>query len=338
MSLRLAFVGFRHAHILDLYRRALAAPEIEVVGACEEDAHTREWAQSGAGVEITYRDYDRMLAAVECDAIAVGDVYGKRGQRIIKALESGRHVISDKPICTSLEEWSRIERLAKTRLLRIGCMLDMRDTPQFISARELVQGGRIGEVLAVSFGGQHPLLLGRRPAWYFEPGQHGGTINDIAVHALDAIPWITGQEVSEIVAARTWNALADEFPHFRDAGQVMLTLDERCGVLGDVSYFAPDSQGYTSPFYWRMTFWGRDGVLETGATAGAITVAANGAAEPAYESLAVGRPGGYLIAFLHDIGGESRADDLTTEWVLRATRLALLAQWAADVGSGPLKT
>jgi predicted dehydrogenase len=337
MSLRLAFVGFRHAHILDLYRRALVAPGIEVVGACEEDAGTREWAQSDAGVEITYQDYDRMLATVGCDAVAVGDVYGKRGQRIIKALESGRHVISDKPICTSLAEWGRIERLSKTRLLRIGCMLDMRDMPQFIGARELVRQGRIGEVLAVSFGGQHPLLLGRRPAWYFEPGQHGGTINDIAVHALDAIPWITGQQVTEIVAARTWNALAVEFPHFRDAGQLMLTLDEHCGVLGDVSYFAPDSQGYASPLYWRTTFWGRDGVLETAATADAITVAANGASGVEHVSLPTARPGGYLVAFLQDIGGESRADELTTERVLRATRLALLAQWAADVGSGPIK-
>ena len=31
MSLRLAFVGFRHGHIYDLYRRAQAMPEIEVV-------------------------------------------------------------------------------------------------------------------------------------------------------------------------------------------------------------------------------------------------------------------------------------------------------------------
>jgi len=33
-------------------------------------------------------------------------------------------------------------------------------------------------------------VWGTRPAWYFEPGMHGGTLNDIAIHALDFIPWV----------------------------------------------------------------------------------------------------------------------------------------------------
>ena len=32
--------------------------------------------------------------------------------------------------------------------------------PQVIGVRNLIQAGRIGEVHAIAFGGQHPLLLG----------------------------------------------------------------------------------------------------------------------------------------------------------------------------------
>ena len=39
--------------------------------------------------------------------------------------------------------------------------------------REILLSGRIGELCSIHIGGQHPLLLGRRPAWYFVPGQHG---------------------------------------------------------------------------------------------------------------------------------------------------------------------
>ena len=86
MSLRLAFVGFRHGHIFDLYRRAQAMPEIEVVAACEEDGATREaLAQEGA-VAITHADYGQMLAHCPCDAVAVGDYYAIRGQRALDAL------------------------------------------------------------------------------------------------------------------------------------------------------------------------------------------------------------------------------------------------------------
>ncbi|NLF01240.1 MAG: Gfo/Idh/MocA family oxidoreductase [Anaerolineales bacterium] len=336
MSLRLAIVGLQHGHIFDLYRRALATPQVEVVAVCEEDPRAAARAHSTAGVEVSHTDTQRLLAEVDCDAVAVGDVYGCRGERLIAALERGLHVISDKPICTRLSELAEIERLAAERSLRVGCMLDMRDSPQFIGARDLVQAGRIGEVLAVSFGGQHPLMLGQRADWYFEPGQHGGTINDIGVHAFDAIPWITGSPIAEIVAARSWNVLAAAFPHFHDAGQVMLVLANGAGVLGDVSYFAPNSQGYTSPFYWRTTLWGREGVLETAFTAQAITLVCNEAQQPVQLPLPAGDPGGYLRAFLHDVEGVSGGAELTTEQVLRAARLALTAQWAADTRAGSL--
>jgi predicted dehydrogenase len=329
MSLKLAFVGFRHGHIYDLYRRAQATPEIEVVAACEEDAATRA-APLQEGVTITHSDYARLLADVACDAIAVGDYYAIRGQRVLDALSAGKHVLSDKPLCTRLGELDQIEALAAEGGLSVVCMLDMRDAAPTHTARALIQAGTIGEVHAVSFGGQHPLLLGTRPAWYFEPGKHGGTINDIAVHALDAIPWITGLRFAAVQAARCWNAFAPAYPHFEGAAQLMLTLENGAGVMGDVSYMMPDSSGYQLPFYWRMTFWGRKGLLEIAYNQDHVTLALDGEDGVRQEPLLAGNPGGYLRAFLHDVSGTTGAGELCTADSLRAMRVSLLAQHAAD--------
>jgi len=332
MSLRLAFVGFRHGHILDLYRRAQERPDVEVVAACEEDPATREQVAAQGVVKVDYGDFQEMLAEVNPDAIAVGDYYGRRGSLLIKALTAGKHVISDKPICTRLDELDQIEALSARNRLAVGCMLNMRDAPQFIGVRDLLRRGAIGEVQAISFGGQHPLLLGKRASWYFQPGKHGGTINDIAIHALDAIPWTTGLEFSMVNAARCWHAFASGFPHFRDAAQMMLTMENGCGVLGDVSYFAPDSCGYVLPFYWRMTFWGREGVLETSITASATSLVLNGESALRAVPLPEGDPGGYLRSFIGDIQGQVEEGDSCTASVLRAARVALTVQRAADAG------
>ena len=96
-----------------------------------------------------------------------------------------------------MADLDRIEALAREKNLKVGCMLTMRDAAAFIGARNLIQAGRIGEVHAIAFGGQHPLLLGSRPGWYFEQGKHGGTITDIGIHAIDALPWVTGPPVGE---------------------------------------------------------------------------------------------------------------------------------------------
>ena len=94
-------------------------------------------------------------------------------------------------------------------------MLDMRDSPQFISVRKLNREGTIGEIHAISFDGQYSQLLGTRPMWNFQLGKHGGTINDIAVHAIDAIIWITGLSFKRVNAARCWNAFAHDFHTLR---------------------------------------------------------------------------------------------------------------------------
>jgi len=46
-------------------------------------------------------------------------------------------------------------------------------------------------------------------------------INDIAIHAIDCIPWMTGLKITTVDAARNWNAALKQVPHFRDAAMLM---------------------------------------------------------------------------------------------------------------------
>ncbi len=328
--LKLAFAGFRHGHVMGLYAAARAHPNVRVVAACEEDPATVEALRSAGTVEITHISYTQMLEQVDCHAIGVGDFFARRGSRIIAALETGKHVISDKPICTSLAELDRISRLTSQRNLRLGCLLDLRDSGVFRAARRLILAGAIGNVLGIVFTAQHPLLLSARPAWYFEAGKHGGTINDIAVHAIDLIPWMTGQAFSEAVAARTWNARLPQFPHFHDGAQMMLKLSNNAGVLGDVSYFAPDGLAYTAPQYWRLTFHGTDGLIEAAFGQRTLALAKPTDKSPQIITVDDDVPNGCLDAFRRDIAGASTDSDLVTNDVLIASRRTLLIQRAAD--------
>jgi len=333
MSFKLAFAGFRHGHVTSLYTLAREADDVEIVGACEEHEATRRALAEAGTVEVTHSDYVRMLEEVECDAVAVGDAFGLRGGRLIEALSRGLHGIVDKPLCTRLSELDQVEELVRQRGVRVGCMLTMRDSGQMLKVRELLRDGAIGEVHAITFGGQHPLLLGSRPDWYFEPGMNGGTINDIGIHALDAVPWLTGLRFARVEAARCWNAFPSQAPHFEDGAQMMLTLENGAGVLGDVSYFMPDQAGYRLPQYWRTTFWGRQGLIETASTEENVCLVREGDAQPQQLPAATAVAGGYFRSFRRDIAGEEMAaGELDTAAVLRSARLALRVQEAADRG------
>ena len=327
---KIAFIGFRHSHILGLYEFVQKSPAFTVTGACEENAAAVEALRRAGKVNLTHRRYTAMLDAVDCDIVAVGDYYGRRGQVIIEALRRGKHVVADKPICTCLAELAEIERLARKNRLSVFCQLDMRGAGQFLKARELVHTGTIGEIHAIHVTGQHPLLLDSRPGWYFEKGKHGGTINDIAIHAFDFIPWLTGLRFQAVVGARTWNAFAQPYRHFKDAAQFMLQMDNGAGVVGDVSYFIPDSHGYTMPQYWRTTLYGRAGVIEIGANLPGVWLARAGEKSPQTIPALPAQPFYYMEALTRELAGQKTGLALTTREVIDASRLALRVQFAAD--------
>jgi hypothetical protein len=79
-----------------------------------------------------------------------------------------------------------------------------------------------------------------------------------------------------------------------------------------------------------MTFWGRKGVLEVAYNQDHVTLALDGEAGIRREPLLDGNPGGYLRSFLRDIAESTGAGELDTAASLRAARVALLAQHAAD--------
>jgi predicted dehydrogenase len=330
MGLKIAFAGFRHGHILELYNLAKSHQDVTLVGACEEHEPTRAELEAAGKVQFTHATYEDMFAQAEIEAIAVGDYYGRRGEVIIRSLRAGKHVISDKPICTSLKELDTIAKLAHEKKLCVGCQLSLRDDGNFLALRELIRSGKLGEIHTITFSGQHPLLWGKRPEWYFEEGKHGGTINDIGIHGVDAIGWLTGRKVASVVSARAWNARLEQAEHFQDAAQFMLKLDNKGGVLADVSYLAPDSCGYKVPQYWRFTVHGSSGMAETNLHGSGVTFYTNDSDQPQQCPAAQPTPGGYFESFLREIAGQSDGLTLTTAEVLESSKIALTAQLAAD--------
>jgi predicted dehydrogenase len=330
MNVRFAFAGFRHAHILDVHAAVREREGVEIVACCEEDAATRDALAAKGDVQITHHDFNEMLRTVDCDVIALGDTYGRRGALAIASLRAGKHLLSDKPLCTTLPEWAEIDALATKQKRIVGLQLDSRGAGAFRALREIVRAGEIGNVCTIRIEGQHPLLWGRRPQWYFEPGAHGGTINDIAIHAFDFIPWITGLTWRAVNAARSWNAKAIECPHFHDCAQVMATLENGAGVLADYSYLAPDTLGYKLPHYWHLTIHGTRGMAETYLQAREVSVILDEASAPEMRAALPDLPRRYLDDFLAQVRGETKQIDLTSADCLRAARLALEVQRAAD--------
>lgn len=257
--MNIAFAGFRHSHIFGLYDKVINSKKVTLKGCFEETEKAKNEAKGIREIDFNYTSYEEILSDENVDIIAIGDYYGKRGEMVISALEKGKHVICDKPICTSLSELDKIESLCKEKNLKLMCMLDLRYKDWTNDVLSLVEGGKIGKLINISFTGQHCLDYGNRPEWYYEDGKHGGTINDIAIHGIDLIRYLSGKNLTKVNCARTWNAYADKEPSFPDCGQFMVEMED-VSVMADVSYAAPKCNKML-PTYWDFYLWGSEGMI-----------------------------------------------------------------------------
>lgn len=329
--MNIAFAGFRHGHIFKLYKMAEKNLELNIVAAWEEDTEAINVAKKN-GVGFTHKTYEELLADKNIDIVAIGSYYGIHGNMIIKALRSGKHVITDKPLCTSLEELDEIEILAEKMGLKVGCMLTMRYESRINAVREFVQSGKLGEIHNIYFGGQHPLFYGTRPSWYFEEGKHGGVINDIGIHGIDIARFVCGLRPSGILSARCWNAYAREEKQFLDSGQFMLEMDNGAGLIADVSYAVPNSIGYSFPHYWEYHIWGSKGMVRFSIASEAINAYIDGESKGIIIS-GINVETDCLTDFVNEINGKTDMR-LSTKEVLQSSRDTLLIQRYASKETG----
>lgn len=272
------FYGFRHGHIFGCYRKMQEDANFKILGALEENEEARIAAQK-QGVNFSSGNYETWLQDPEVEAVAIGGAYGDRGAAIIKALEMGKHIIADKPICTSLAQLEQIRRLALEKERIIFCLLDLRYTKSAVCAKALFKSGEMGAVKNVIFTGQHCIDYKNRPGWYFEAGKHGGTINDIAVHGVDLLSYLTGERIGKAHCVRTWNSYAVHHPEFKDCAMFMAETETGAGVMADVSYSAP-SQVFSMPTYWNFQIWCEKGLVTFCCVNDEVTVYMDGEDNP----------------------------------------------------------
>ena len=269
--MNILFYGFRHGHIDGLYKMAAASSDVDKIYCIEENEQARNAAAERLGIAFENMTYAEAFEKLSFEAVAIGTKYGERGAAVIAAMKHGKHVIADKPVCTSLSELSEIERLSKEKNLALACMLDLRYMPSAVTAKKIYENGKYGEVVNISFDGQHCIDYANRPSWYFEEGMHGGTVNDLGIHGVDLVRHIFGLEFTETDYAETRNKYAYKHPYFGDCAMFVAALSNGAKVMADVSYSAPANQA-ALPTYWSFRVWLEKGAMFFSYGSGDVTV------------------------------------------------------------------
>ncbi len=128
------------------------------------------------------------------------------------ALESGFHVLSDKPATLNLAEAKKLAAIVRETGMLYGLTHNYTGYPLVKEARDMVRAGRLGKIRKVVVEYPQGWLATRleatgqkQAAWRTDPKRSGaaGCIGDIGTHAENLAEYVTGLPIEELAADLT---------------------------------------------------------------------------------------------------------------------------------------
>jgi len=334
--LRFAVVGIDHGHTFD-HVKGLLASGGEFVGYCPQTSvpALRE------AFEKTYPDApqidrEKLFDDPSIDVICISAIPRDRAGLAIRAMRSGKDVMTDKPGVTTFAQLEDVKRtVAETGKIFSICFSERHCVRSAVKAGKLVADGAIGKVIQTLGVGPHRLQLPTRPNWFFDPEAFGGIIVDIASHQVDQFLFYTGSTTGEVIASSIGNFGMPDKPAFEDFGEVLLRSDKAAGYVR-VDWFTPEALPTWGDG--RLTILGTEGYIE-------LRKYIDIAGRPGKDHLFLvngkemthidcsGEKLDYFDAFTADVGNRTQTA-MTQDHVFEVCRLSLEAQAkAARIGA-----
>lgn len=196
-----------------MYTRALTdklRDANEIVGLCDSNRGrltlaARLITETGASHPKTYdgADFDRMIRETKPSVVIVTTPDATHDDFIVRALEAGCDVITEKPMTTTAEKAQRILDTCRRTGRHIRVTFNYRYSPPRTQLKEMLMNGEIGDVLSVDFqwllNTVHGADYFRR--WHSRKAVSGGLMIHKATHHFDLVNWWLGAQ-PEVVHAQ----------------------------------------------------------------------------------------------------------------------------------------
>jgi predicted dehydrogenase len=196
---RYAIVGLGSRH--ELYQDGIEkthAAWAELVAVCDSNPGRIELArhrsaQNGAPVPPGYAaaDFSQLLRERRPDVVIVTTSDSSHHEYLIRAMEAGCDVITEKPMTIDAVKCRQILETRRRTGRRCRVTFNYRYSPPRSQVKELLMSGEIGEVLSVDF---HWLLNTHHGAdyfrrWHAQKKNSGGLFVHKSTHHFDLVNW-----------------------------------------------------------------------------------------------------------------------------------------------------
>lgn len=184
--------------------------------------------------EYTTNDYKKLLQDENIDLIAISTQHNSHAKFIVEALEAGKNVYVEKPLCITSEELSRIKEAYSKSNKELFVGLNRRHAPLIKEIKKELKTDKVPAIY--DYIGNAGFIPGDH--WTQDEKKGGGRIIGEAVHFIDTIQYLDGSEIESINVNFANN---DAYPNKDNA---FITVRFKSGAIGNVIYTSMGSKKY----------------------------------------------------------------------------------------------
>jgi predicted dehydrogenase len=208
-------------------------PKAELTALCD----IRPQAETGidGGSLPWFSDINEMLSSnIPIDVVNICTPNGLHAAQAISAMQSGRHVVVEKPLAISLHDAEEVVHTSLKHRRQVFCVMQNRYSPPSVWLKSMVESGRLGSIYMV----QLCCYWNRDERYYLPGGWHGdalldgGTLFTQFSHFIDIMYWLFG-DITDI-SARFADFNHSRLTAFEDSGLVSFRFVR--GGLGSINY------------------------------------------------------------------------------------------------------
>jgi predicted dehydrogenase len=217
-------VGEQHA------RAYLATGRCELRWVYDLDINKSKQVIGELGTGAIANSFEEMLQDPDLDVVSIASFDDAHYEQVVAALNGGKHVFVEKPLCRTVAELRVISQLWSSRQgkLKLYSNLVLRAAPLYRWLKQRITSGDFGEIYAID--GDY--LYGRLPkiteGWR-KNVENYSVMEGGGVHLIDLILWLTGQRPSSVWGAG--NRICTRNSEFRYNDYAAATLQFRSGLI-----------------------------------------------------------------------------------------------------------
>jgi len=218
-------------------------------------------ASRHAGCDVE-RDGPTLVARPDVDLVIVATTHDALAALTQRAIESGKHVLVEKPAARAPEELHGLAAAARTAGVVVKVGFNHRFHPALRRAKALFDESAVGPLMYVRARYGHGGRLGYEREWRARPElSGGGELIDQGVHLVDLARWFAGDfaSVSGHVGTFFWDMAVE------DNGFLLLKT-----ATGEVAWLHASCTEWKNLFSFEV--FGRDGKLQIDGLGGSYGV------------------------------------------------------------------